>query len=191
MESTKTMRPSTEGALAGTKTKENLAAAFAGESCASGKYSYFAKIATAEGLGEVAQLFRAASENERVHARLWAEHLGYLSATEDNLKHAIAGEHEEWTDMYERFAQQAEHEGFPEIAKQFRAVGAIEKEHERQYTECLRKLEKGASPLKKGDAWQCGDCGYVAEGKEPPENCPVCGAKAGAFSASVGVLAVK
>ena len=178
-----TLKPITPEALKGTRTEESLQKALAGESTAAAKYAFFAKIAEEEGWERVALRFREASQNETVHARLWAQYLGILSSTEDNLRTAIHGEHDEWTDMYRRFADTAQKEGFPLLAERFLAVADIEKEHEEAYRALLGELRKESrthTERREAPVWECGDCGYRTEG-DAPDACPVCGAPRGAF----------
>ncbi|MBQ5973753.1 MAG: rubrerythrin family protein [Oscillospiraceae bacterium] len=161
--------------LKGSKTAENLAAAFAGESQARNKYTYFASVAKKEGYEQIAAIFEATANNEKEHAKLWFKALGELGTTAQNLAAAAAGENYEWTDMYERFAADAEAEGFPALAAQFRGVGAIEKAHEERYRALLNNLEMKAVFEKAGEVmWECRNCGHLVIGKAAPEVCPVC-----------------
>lgn len=163
------------GKLAGTKTEANLKAAFAGESQARNKYTYFAAVAQREGYEQIAELFRKTAENERAHAELWFRALGGIGATTDNLAAAAAGENHEWTDMYVEFAQTAEEEGFPELAAQFRMVGEIEKRHEERYRALLKNIEMQQVFAKSSvKVWECRNCGHIVVGTEAPEICPVC-----------------
>ena len=160
---------------AGTKTEKNLWEAFAGESQARNKYTYFASVAKKNGYEQIAELFLKTAENEKEHAKLWFKSLGELGTTEENLLHAAEGENAEWTDMYERMAREAEEEGFPELAKQFRGVAAIEKEHEERYRALLRNVEAKEVFEKSGVmVWECRNCGHVVVGTKAPEVCPVC-----------------
>ena len=161
--------------LKGTKTAENLATAFAGESQARNKYDYFAGVARKEGYQQIAELFMETAMNERQHAKIWFKHLEGLGDTAANLKAAAEGENYEWTDMYEGFAETAEKEGFPELAEQFRAVGAIEKAHEERYLKLLNNIEmKRVFEKSEEVMWQCRECGHLVIGKQAPEICPVC-----------------
>jgi rubrerythrin/NAD-dependent dihydropyrimidine dehydrogenase PreA subunit len=161
---------------AGTQTEKNLMDAFAGESQARNKYTYFAEVASKAGYDQIAELFLITARNEQEHARLWFEELGLLGNTADNLKAAAEGENYEWTDMYARFAEDAEKEGFPELAERFRKVAAIEKAHEERYLKLLENVEKN-KVFEKGEetVWECRICGHLVKGKEAPEVCPVCG----------------
>lgn len=161
--------------LKGTKTEKNLAFAFAGESQARNKYTYFASVAKKEGYEQIAALFLETAENEKEHAKLWFKHLGGIGDTVKNLTAAAAGENEEWTDMYKRFAEEARAEGFEAIAKQFEGVAAIEKHHEERYRKLLANIEKGEVYVKVGpNRWQCRNCGHIYIGEKAPEVCPVC-----------------
>ena len=161
--------------FSGTETEKNLLAAFAGESQARNKYSYFAGVARKEGYQQIAELFEETANNERQHAKLWFKHLGGIGSTAENLKAAAEGENFEWTDMYEGFAKTAEREGFPELAAQFRAVGAIEKAHEERYLKLLNNIETQKVFEKSEEVmWQCRECGHLVSGKKAPEVCPVC-----------------
>ena len=161
--------------FSGTETEKNLLAAFAGESKARNKYSYFAGVARKEGYQQIAELFEETANNERQHAKLWFKHLGGIGSTAENLKAAAEGENYEWTDMYEGFAKTAEREGFPELAAQFRAVGAIEKAHEERYLKLLNNIETQKVFEKSEEVmWQCRECGHLVIGKKAPEVCPVC-----------------
>ncbi len=160
---------------AGTKTEQNLREAFAGESQARNKYTYFASVAKKNGYEQIAALFLKTAENEKEHAKLWFKALGELGTTEENLLAAATGENHEWTDMYVRMAKEADEEGFHELAEQFRGVAAIEKMHE----ECYRKLlenVKAMEVFKKSGVtvWECRNCGHIVVGTEAPEVCPVC-----------------
>lgn len=162
--------------LEGSKTQANLRAAFAGESEARNKYTFFADKARKEGYEQIAQLFEETASNERAHAELWYKYLNDgIHATSENLLAAADGEHYEWTDMYDGFAKEAEEEGFTEIAAKFRMVGRIEKEHEDRYRKLLSNVENSLVFSKDGDAvWICRNCGHVVIGKEAPGICPVC-----------------
>ena len=160
---------------AGTQTEKNLEAAFAGESQARNKYTYFASKAKKEGFEQIAALFLKTADNEKEHAKLWFKELGELGSTEENLLHAAEGENFEWTDMYERMAREAEEEGFPELAEKFRGVGAIEKAHEERYRRLLENVESKQVFEKSGvQVWECRNCGHLVVGTKPPEVCPVC-----------------
>ena len=160
---------------AGTKTEKNLWEAFAGESQARNKYTYFASAAKKEGYEQIAALFLKTAENEKEHAKLWFKELGELGKTAENLGHAADGENFEWTDMYERMAREAEEEGFPELAAKFRGVGAIEKMHEERYRQLLKNVET-ARVFEKSEVkvWECRNCGHIVVGTKAPEVCPVC-----------------
>ena len=160
---------------AGTKTEKNLWEAFAGESQARNKYTYFASVAKKAGYEQIAALFLQTAENEKEHAKLWFKALGELGDTAENLLHAAEGENAEWTDMYERMAKDAEEEGFTELAAQFRGVAAIEKLHEERYRALLKNVEAMEVFKKSGvTMWECRNCGHVVVGLEAPEVCPVC-----------------
>ena len=160
---------------AGTKTEKNLWEAFAGESQARNKYTYFASTAKKEGYEQISAIFLKTAENEKEHAKLWFKELGELGTTADNLLHAAEGENYEWTDMYEHFAKDAEEEGFPELAAKFRGVAAIEKAHEERYRALLTNVET-AQVFEKGSVkvWECRNCGHLVIGTKAPEVCPVC-----------------
>lgn len=159
----------------GTKTEQNLMAAFAGESQARNKYTYFASVAKKEGYQQIAEIFESTAANEKEHAKLWFKALQGIGTTEDNLKAAAEGENFEWTDMYEGFAKDAEEEGFTELAAQFRAVALIEKAHEERYRALLNNIEMKAVFEKSGETmWECRNCGHLVIGKKAPEVCPVC-----------------
>ncbi len=161
--------------LKGSKTEKNLMAAFAGESQARNKYTYFASVAKKEGYEQIAAIFLATAENEKEHAKLWFKALGELGNTAQNLAAAAAGENYEWTDMYDRFAREAEEEGFDELAKRFRGVAAIEKSHEERYRALLNNIEMQQVFAKSEEKmWECRNCGHLVMGKEAPEVCPVC-----------------
>ena len=163
--------------LQGTKTEANLKAAFAGESQAHNKYTYFASKAKKDGYVQIAAIFEETAKNEQEHAKIWYKILngGQVSDTATNLKDAAAGENYEWTDMYAGFAETAREEGFTEVARLFDAVAAIEKEHEERYKKLLSNVENGLVFSKDGDAvWQCSNCGHIVVGKKAPQLCPVC-----------------
>ena len=161
--------------LKGTKTEKNLMAAFAGESQARNKYTYFASVAKKEGYEQIAAIFTQTAENEKEHAKLWFKALGELGDTAANLAAAAAGENYEWTDMYETFAKEAEEEGFKALAFQFRAVAAIEKAHEERYRKLLANVEM-QQVFEKGEMtmWECRNCGHLVMGQKAPGVCPVC-----------------
>ena len=162
--------------LKGSKTEANLAAAFAGESQARNKYTYYASKAKKEGYNQIADLFLKTADNEKEHAKIWFKllHDG-VGTTAENLKDAAAGENYEWTSMYNTFAKEAQEEGFDQIAALFEAVGKIEKEHEERYLTLLANVE-GNSVFQKGDIviWKCANCGHIHVGTSAPEVCPVC-----------------
>lgn len=161
--------------LKGSKTEKNLETAFAGESQARNKYTYFASVARKEGYEQIAALFEETAANEKEHAKMWFKHLGGIGNTAANLKAAADGENYEWTDMYAGFAKTAREEGFEAIAKQFEGVAAIEKHHEERYRKLLKNVEDKVVFSKSGDAiWQCRNCGHIVVGKEAPKVCPVC-----------------
>ena len=163
--------------LKGTKTEKNLMEAFAGESMARNKYSYFASRAKKDGYQQIAALFEETAANEKEHAKLWFKYLegGSVKDTMSNLKAAAEGENYEWTNMYDRMAQEAEEEGFTEIAARMRGVAAIEKHHEERYLKLLENIEKGVVFSREGDTiWKCRNCGHIVIGKQAPEVCPVC-----------------
>ena len=160
---------------AGTKTEKNLWEAFAGESQARNKYTYFASVAKKAGYEQIAEIFLKTAENEKEHAKLWFKALGELGTTEENLAHAAAGENYEWTDMYDKFAKDAEEEGFVELAAQFRGVAAIEKAHEERYRKLLDNVEERKVFEKAGVVvWECRNCGHLVMGSSAPQVCPVC-----------------
>ncbi len=160
---------------AGTKTEKNLREAFAGESQARNKYTYFASVAKKAGYEQIAALFLQTAENEKEHAKLWFKALGELGDTPTNLLHAAEGENAEWTDMYERMAKDAEEEGFTALAAQFRGVAAIEKSHEERYRPLLKNIESAEVFKKSGvTVWECRNCGHIVVGTEAPQVCPVC-----------------
>ena len=161
--------------LKGTKTEKNLMEAFAGESQARNKYTYFASVAKKEGYEQIAAIFQQTADNEKEHAKLWFKALGELGDTAQNLAAAAAGEYYEWTDMYARFADDAEEEGFTELAWKFRAVAAIEKTHEERYRALLNNVEMQKVFEKAEETmWECRNCGHLVMGKKAPEVCPVC-----------------
>ena len=159
----------------GTQTEKNLEAAFAGESQARNKYTYFASKAKKEGFEQIAALFLETADNEKEHAKLWFKELNGIGDTAENLAAAAAGENYEWTDMYEGFARTADEEGFPELAAKFRAVAAIEKRHEERYRALLHNVET-AEVFKRSEVkvWECRNCGHIVVGTEAPKVCPVC-----------------
>jgi rubrerythrin len=160
---------------AGTQTEKNLHAAFAGESEARNKYTYFASKAKKEGYEQIAALFLQTAENEKEHAKLWFKELNGIGNTAENLAAAAAGENYEWTDMYEGFAKTAEAEGFPELAAKFRGVAAIEKHHEERYRALLHNVEaKEVFAKSEVKVWECRNCGHIVVGTKAPEICPVC-----------------
>ena len=160
---------------AGTKTEKNLWEAFAGESQARNKYTYFASVAKKQGFEQIAALFLETAANEKEHAELWFKALGEVGDTAENLLHAAEGENYEWTDMYDRMADEAEEEGFHDLAKKFRGVAAIEKRHEERYRALLHNVETKAV-FEKSDVvvWECRNCGHIVVGLKAPEVCPVC-----------------
>ncbi len=163
--------------LKGTKTEQNLQQAFAGESMARNKYTYFASKARKDGYEQIAAILEETAQNEKEHAKLWYKLLngGEISDTMANLKEAADGENYEWTDMYSHMAEEAEAEGFPEIAFKFRAVAAIERHHEERYRRLLKNIEDGIVFSRDGDmVWICRNCGHIVVGKKAPEICPVC-----------------
>ena len=161
--------------LKGTKTEKNLWAAFAGESHARNKYTYFASVAKREGYEQISAIFLKTAENEKEHAKLWFRELGGIGDTAANLEAAAAGENYEWTDMYEQFAREAEEEGFKALAARFRMVGAIEKAHEERYRALLHNVE-AQEVFKKSEVkvWECRNCGHIVIGEKAPEVCPAC-----------------
>ena len=162
--------------LKGSKTEKNLMEAFAGESQARNKYTYFASKAKKEGYEQIAAIFQETADNEKEHAKMWFKLLNNgVPGTAENLKAAADGENFEWTDMYDRFAKEAREEGFQQIANLFEGVAKIEKEHEERYRKLLDNLENGLVFSKDGDKiWKCRNCGHICIGKEAPEVCPVC-----------------
>ena len=159
----------------GTQTEKNLEAAFAGESMARNKYTYFASVAKKQGFEQIAELFQKTADNEKEHAKLWFKELNGIGDTAQNLGAAADGENYEWTDMYAEFAETAEKEGFPELAARFRLVAAIEKRHEERYRALLKNVETAAvfarSEVK---VWECRNCGHIVVGTNAPELCPTC-----------------
>ena len=163
--------------LKGTKTEKNLQEAFAGESQARNKYTYYASKARKDGYEQIAALFEETAGNEKEHAKLWFKYLhgGEVLGTVENLKDAADGENFEWTDMYDRMAKEAEEEGFKEIAAKFRMVGAIERHHEERYRKLVQNIEEGVVFSRDGDRiWKCRNCGHIVIGKQAPKICPVC-----------------
>ena len=163
--------------LKGTRTEKNLMEAFAGESQARNKYTYYASKARKDGYEQIARIFEETANNEKEHAKLWFKHLhgGEMPDTAANLLDAAQGENYEWTDMYDRMAKEAREEGFAAIAAQFEMVGRIEKSHEDRYRKLLSNVEEGIVFSRDGDMiWECGNCGHIVVGKKAPEVCPVC-----------------
>ena len=163
--------------LKGTKTEQNLKEAFAGESMARNKYSYFASRAKKDGYVQIAAIFEETAANEKEHAKMWYKYLngGSVSDTKANLADAANGENFEWTDMYASMAKEAREEGFEEIAQKFELVGAIEKHHEERYRKLLKNIEDAVVFSREGDViWQCANCGHIVIGKKAPEVCPTC-----------------
>ena len=163
--------------LKGTKTEKNLLDAFAGESMARNKYTYFASKAKKEGYEQIAALFTETADNEKEHAKLWFKYLegGAIQDTMKNLKAAAEGENYAWTDMYDRMAKEAEEEGFTEIAAKMRGVAEVERHHEERYMKLLKNIEEGIVFSREGDTiWKCRNCGHIVVGKKAPEICPVC-----------------
>ena len=160
---------------AGTKTEQNLRAAFSGESEARNKYTYFASKAKKEGFEQIAALFLKTAENEKEHAKLWFKELDGIGDTAENLRNAAEGENYEWTDMYETFAKEAEEEGFTELAHKFRLVAAIEKHHEERYRALLKNVEmKEVFEKSEVKVWECRNCGHIIVGTKAPDVCPTC-----------------
>ena len=159
----------------GTQTEKNLQAAFAGESQARNKYTYFASVAKKEGYEQISAIFLKTADNEKEHAKMWLKELKGIGNTKENLQEAAGGENYEWTDMYEDFAKTAEKEGFAELAAKFRAVGEIEKHHEERYRALLKNVET-AKVFEKSEVkvWECRNCGHITVGTSDPEVCPVC-----------------
>ncbi|MBQ0114101.1 MAG: rubrerythrin family protein [Bacteroidales bacterium] len=164
-----------ETRYSGTQTEKNLEAAFAGESQARNKYTYFASVAKKEGYEQMSEMFLKTAENEKEHAKMWFKELAGIGTTQENLAAAAEGENYEWTDMYEGFAKTAEEEGFADLARKFRMVAAIEKRHEERYRAFLKNIENeevfAKSEIK---MWECRNCGHIIVGKRAPEKCPVC-----------------
>ena len=161
--------------LKGSRTEQNLMTAFAGESQARNKYTYFASVAKKEGYEQIAAIFLETAENEKEHAKLWFKHLGGIGTTMENLQEAAAGEYYEWTEMYAEFAKVAREEGFIQIAKQFEGVAAIEKLHEERYRKLLENVKVGEVFAKAGvTVWVCRNCGHLHIGETAPKACPVC-----------------
>ena len=159
----------------GTQTEKNLQAAFAGESQARNKYTYFASVAKKQGYEQIAALFLKTAENEKEHAKLWFKELSGIGDTAENLLSAAEGENYEWTDMYEEFAKTAEEEGFTELAKRFRLVAAVEKHHEKRYRVLLHNVEsKEVFEKSEVKVWECRNCGHIVVGTKAPEVCPTC-----------------
>ncbi len=159
----------------GTKTEKNLEAAFAGESQARNKYTYFASVAKKEGYEQISELFLKTANNEKEHAKMWFKELQGIGTTDENLAAAADGENYEWTDMYAEFAKTAEEEGFTELAEKFRLVAAIEKRHEERYRALLKNIET-AQVFEKSEVkiWECRNCGHIVVGTKAPEICPTC-----------------
>lgn len=159
----------------GTQTEKNLLEAFAGESQARNKYTYFASKAKKEGYEQISAIFQQTADNEKEHAKLWLKELNGIGDTAQNLAAAAEGENYEWTDMYDGFAKTAEEEGFPELAAKFRLVAAIEKRHEERYRALLKNVETAAVFAKSEvKVWECRNCGHIVVGEKAPEVCPVC-----------------
>ena len=161
--------------LKGSKTEQNLLTAFAGESQARNKYTYFASVAKKEGYVQISKIFEETAANEKEHAKIWFKLLKGIGSTAENLEEAANGENYEWTDMYATFAKEAKEEGFDDIARLFEGVAKIEKEHEDRYRKLLANIKNDAVFSSEGDAiWECANCGHVVIGKKAPEVCPVC-----------------
>ena len=168
-------KPSASNPYAGTQTEKNLQTAFAGESQARNKYTYFASVARNEGFQQISEIFLKTADNEKEHAKLWFKELQGIGSTAQNLAAAADGENYEWTDMYEEFAKTAEKEGFPELAAKFRMVGEIEKHHEERYRALLKNIEMQEVFQKSSvKVWECRNCGHIVVGTQAPEVCPVC-----------------
>ena len=166
---------SEQNKYSGTKTEQNLRAAFSGESEARNKYTFFASKAKKEGYEQIAALFLKTADNEKEHAKLWFKELNGIGDTAENLLDAAEGENYEWTDMYDGFAKTADEEGFHELAHKFRLVAAIEKHHEERYRKLLKNIEDSVVFSREGDCiWQCSNCGHIVVGQKAPELCPVC-----------------
>ena len=160
---------------AGTQTEKNLHEAFSGESQARNKYTYFASVAKKEGYEQISALFLKTADNEKEHAKMWFKELQGIGNTEENLLHAAEGENYEWTDMYDGFAKTADEEGFPELAKKFRLVAAIEKEHEERYRALLKNVQtKQVFAKSEVKVWECRNCGHIVVGTNAPDVCPTC-----------------
>ncbi|MBQ2897486.1 MAG: rubrerythrin family protein [Clostridia bacterium] len=160
---------------AGTKTEKNLWEAFAGESQARNKYTYFASVAKKAGFEQISEFFSKTADNEKEHAKLWFKELGELGVTAENLLHAAEGENFEWTDMYARMAKDAEEEGFTSLAAKFKGVAAIEKSHEERYRKLLDNIESDKVFEKESETvWECRNCGHIHKGASAPKVCPVC-----------------
>jgi ferredoxin hydrogenase len=160
---------------AGTKTEKNLMEAFSGESQARNKYTFFAQVAQREGFDQIAEIFMKTARNEQEHAKIWYEELGNIGNTAENLLQAAEGENYEWTDMYDRFARDAEEEGFPELAARFRKVAEVEKAHEARYRALLSNVQsKKVFEKSEETTWECRICGHLARGNKAPEVCPIC-----------------
>lgn len=159
----------------GTKTEQNLMTAFSGESQARNKYTYFAAIAKNEGYEQISQIFTETADNEKAHAKLWFKELNGIGDTKQNLCHAASGEHDEWSDMYRRFAEEADEEGFSQLAFKFRGVATVEKHHENRYLDLYNNIEN-EQVFKKEEItiWKCRNCGHLHEGKSAQMVCPVC-----------------
>ena len=171
----KMMEEEKKNPYAGTQTEKNLEAAFAGESQARNKYTYFASVAKKEGYEQMAALFLKTADNEKEHAKMWFKELKGIGNTVANLNAAADGENYEWTDMYEGFAKTAEEEGFKELAEKFRMVGAIEKHHEERYRALLENIEtKQVFEKSEVKVWECRNCGHIVVGTKAPDECPVC-----------------
>lgn len=162
--------------LKGTQTEKNLLEAFAGESMARNKYTFYASKAKKDGYVQISKIFEETAANEKEHAEIWYKYLhNGVASTPENLKAAADGENFEWTDMYDRMAKEAREEGFFEIAEKFEMVGAIEREHENRYRKLLANIEEGLVFSREGDmVWQCSNCGHIVIGKKAPDICPVC-----------------
>ena len=175
IEEPKEDKPMKKNIYAGTKTEKNLWEAFAGESQARNKYTFFASVAKKAGYEQIAALFLKTADNKKEHAKLWFKALGEVGDTAENLLHAAEGESYEWTDMYDRMAREADEEGFHELAEQFRGVAAVEKAHEERYRALLRNVETKAVFEKSGVVmWECRNCGHLVLSAKAPQVCPVC-----------------
>lgn len=161
--------------LKGSQTEKNLMEAFAGESQARNKYTYFASVARKEGYEQIAAVFQETADNEKEHAKVFARFLGLIGNTESNLQNAADGEHHEWSDIYRRFAQTAREEGFEEVARAFTEIAEVEEQHEIRYRKLLERVRNGSVFSRSGPIkWRCRNCGYVHEGLQAPEVCPAC-----------------